>query len=183
MCRLVSKSWNQRVGVCDRLWLTQCKRYCIDLYRFNADEWNDLGKENERKHSLSMARKAYYTLGYQHTNLDVIGARLFNVNTHFNYEPPIPAVNNCADVYISGRNLLATFAKQAEFRQIIDQDCKGSNVVMTMNEEIIAYGKDCFTILLCYFGPYSLSDRALSTVAFQFFCLVVPVSLYLRNNC
>lgn len=39
-----------------------------------------------------------------------------------------------------GRKIISSLASQGSFQHIVDHDFRGSNIVMAMNEEILAYG-------------------------------------------
>merc|ERR1712122_442383 len=51
---------------------------------------------------------------------------------------------------VMGRKVLKNFKDQACFSHIIDHDCCGSNLVMAMNDEIIAYAREDRHIVVKY---------------------------------
>ena len=68
--------------------------------------------------------------------------------------------NYCdASHFIMGRKIISSMANQASFQHIVDHDFRGSNIVMAMNEEILAYGKSC--------------------LFYQFFCILILFYFYL----
>lgn len=140
-CRQVSKIWREKLHRCSPIWAPYLERYCINPNGFDQTD------EEIRKIKRLVEKKL------KSENLTVIGERLFNLSVQPSHsiadplqEPPYDVHNNCS-TYIKGRSILMNLQKHAGFHGLIDHDCRGSNVVMAMNDEIIAYGK--YNKLLC----------------------------------
>lgn len=133
-CRQVSRSWTDRINYCDVVWLPHLRRHCIDVNGFQSyDEcWR-----RSKKH------KPVPSAGQE--DLNIIGERLFNFDTSLIDNPNKKC--NCTETpsksyaFVMGKKLLLSLKKQAGFEHIVDHDCCGSNVVMAMNSNIIAYAR------------------------------------------
>ena len=69
---------------------------------------------------------------------------MFNTSNNENVNSSIGLCD--ASHFIMGKKILASLANQAFFQHIVDHDFRGSNIVMAMNEEILAYGKNYISL-------------------------------------
>ena len=147
-CRAVSRQWNAKVNQSTLFWIPQLRNYCIDINSFMSEELL-------RSRSVSRATLISNSSLEEERSLNVIGERIFNsfLNNRTSSEDCLDVMHGggivfCnASHYIMGRKLLLSLQHQAHFQHIIDHDCRGSNVVMTMNDEILAYGMIHITLL------------------------------------
>jgi len=134
-CRAVSRQWLLKVNNSNRVWTPLLSKHCININEFNANI------------CTVVTRKSYPSPRNKEDksqNLQVIGENMFSMlNTSNN------SINSTiglcdASHFIMGKKILASLANQAFFQRIVDHDFRGSNIVMAMNEEILAYGKIIF---------------------------------------
>lgn len=141
-CRTVSRGWNSKVNQSTLFWIPQLQNYCIDINGFMNDDVL-------RGRSVSRTTLLSNNSLDDERSLSVIGERMFGGFANRCPSEDGLSINsntNCiafcnASHFIMGRKLLLSLQHQAHFQHIIDHDCRGSNVVMVMNEEILAYGK------------------------------------------
>lgn len=129
-CRMVCHSWNIIVSQSNKVWFPFIHQNGIDSSGFSIKN-----KQLNFKDDAS---------SYEN-NLDVIGegmkfeltalkAELSNLECH------TISSDSYFKKYVKGQKVIKDLQSQAGFHHIIDHDCCGSNLVMAMNEEIIAYG-------------------------------------------
>jgi len=140
-CRQVSVSWLNIINNSNVLWTPYLQKYCINPQGFIVGSLTKVKRtpvENEES-----------------KNLNVIGERLFSLALHDDSREEAKSRLTSTEIskatsFIMGKHLLSSLTHNAGFHVIIDQDCRGSNVVMTMNEEVLAYAREDRHIVVKY---------------------------------
>lgn len=137
-CRKVSRSWLLKVNNSTRLWSPLLSKHCINIKNFNSSPL------------LCQSRKYFTSLppppnkDEQNKNLQIIGESMFSMFRDVSVTDEEPEVNTSgycdASHFIMGKKIITSMANQASFQHIVDHDFRGGNIVMAMNEEILAYG-------------------------------------------
>ena len=133
-CRKVSRSWLHKVNNSTRLWSPLLSKHCINIKKFNSGPLVC----QSRKYFTPLPNKEE-----QNKNLQVIGESMFSMfkDVSLTDEPDVNISGYCdASHFIMGKKIITSMANQASFQHIVDHDFRGSNIVMAMNEEILAYG-------------------------------------------